>query len=617
MVKKVKHTDLLFVIALLLCLLIHSLFVFLVPYSEDESFYVTIPFRLLNGDSLVQQEWHLSQFSSLFTIIPVYIWTAIKGSVDGIFIFLRCLFLFMHTTLAITIYRFFKKYGVWAIMASMMFYVQVPYRFQAISYQSVFVAFVLLLTLCLISIYEKKAVHFYIFAGISIGCCCVCNPIFCVAYVLYLLACALWTKRHELMRGVVGIKASKPLKKGQKLTKRQKREQKQQKEQMLNDFPNIEKYNCFFKKEAVLWVTCGLLIVAVIAIVFFFLTGGTINSIFDNIENLLGSSEYDVASTSVFNKFAETLQYFHIANLGMSWILPVFFIVLLWDKKRKENTHRFAYLGVSVLWTILFIIGVMKDIEIYKCAISLPFSVISVVCYLLTENKNKKLFYCMYIPCLIATFFQYLAADTLLAVIGVVLAVGNVAGVFFAMDLWKEMHLHSNKDDDSTAGKGRNGAIRSVIIIGFCLQILFYGIFYQYDQFPSRDDAVKATTGPYSGLYMSESQHDKYSQIISDLDYIKECSASSSPVLVMSYSNWMYLHLERPMATYSTWYRGTIDPVQLIRYYRENSGKKPKYIYYETTDFENPNIQVINELFNCTSENLSNGILFTVESYNF
>ena len=116
---------------------------------------------------------------------------------------------------------------------------------------------------------------------------------------------------------------------------------------------------------------------------------------------------------------------------------------------------------------------------------------------------------------------------------------------------------------------------------------------------------------------MRESQHDKYSQIISDLDYIKECSASGSPVLVMSYSNWMYLHLERPMATYSTWYKGTIDPVQLIRYYRENSRKKPKYIYYETTDFENPNIQVINELFNCTSENLSNGILFTVESYNF
>ena len=104
---------------------------------------------------------------------------------------------------------------------------------------------------------------------------------------------------------------------------------------------------------------------------------------------------------------------------------------------------------------------------------------------------------------------------------------------------------------------------------------------------------------------------------LSDLDYIKDCSGPNSPVLVVSYSNWMYLHLERPMATYSTWYKGTIDPVQLIRYYRENSGKKPKYIYYETSDFENPNIQLVNELFNCTSENLSNGIHFTVESYNF
>jgi hypothetical protein len=617
MVRKVKHTDVLFVITLLLCLLLHFFFVFLVPYSEDESFYVTIPFRILNGDSLVQQEWHLTQFSSLFTVLPVYIWTAIKGSVDGIFIFLRCLFLLFHTTLAITIYRFFRKYGVWAIMASMIFYVQIPYRIQAISYQSVFVAFLLLLTLCLISIYKQKSICFYIFAGISVGCCCVCNPFFCVAYVLYLIACALWTMRYSLIRGIIEFKISHPFKKGQKLTKKQKKEQKQQKEQLFNDLPDIEKYNCFFKKKAVLLVTCGILIVAVIAIIFFFMTGGTIDSIFDNIENLLGSSEYAVAPISILNKFIETLHFFNMANFGMPWILPVLFIALILDEKRKYNTHRFAYLSVSVLWTIVFIIGVMKDIEIYKCAISLPFSVLSFVCYILTENKNKKLFYGMYIPCLVATFFQYLAADTLLAVIGIVLAVGNVAGVFFAMDLWKEMHSDSNKDANSTIGKERNKAFRSVIIIGFCLQILFYGIFYQYDQFPLTGDSVKATTGPYSGLYMTQNQYDKYNKVISDLDFIKDYSAPSNPVLVASYSNWMYLYLERPIATYTTWYRGTIDTAQLISYYKENPEKKPKYVYYETSDLKNANIQILSELFDFTREDLSNGILLTVTNYKF
>ncbi len=611
--KKIKSTDFLFVISLLSVLMIHMLFVFIIPYSEDESFYVTIPFRILNGDSLVQHEWHLTQFSSLFQYLPVYIWTAIKGSLDGIFIFLRCIYLFIHTTIAVIIYRFFKKYGAWAIMASMMFYFQIPYRFLAISYQSMFVVFLLLLTICMISIYEKKSVAYYILGGLCFGCCCICNPLFCFVFALYLICCVLWTKRDLVKSHMIENKLSNQQKKGKKLTKRQKKEQKKQ---FDKSFPNIENYTCLFTKEAVLWFSCGILIVVVIALIFFFLTGGTIDSIFNNLENLFGSSEYDIASSSLLAKLKETFYYFNIANFGMPWILPVLFIALLVDKKKKCNNHRFVYLSISVLWIILFIFGVMKEIEIYKCAISLPFSVLSLICYLLTENKNKVLFRCMYIPCLVATFFQYLAADTLLAVIGIVLAVGNVAGVFFAMDLWKEMRTDSNKDIDSNVGKAKSGAFRSVIIVGFCLQILFCGLFYQYDQFP-KGDAVKATTGPYSGLYMSAEQHEKYSKSINDLNYIKERSIGIDPVLVASYSNWMYLHLDRSIATYTTWYRGAIDPQLLIRYYKQNPRKIPKYIYVETSDPQNANVKMFSELFVFTRENLSNGVLLTVEYCNF
>ena len=295
-------------------LVVHFIFVFLVPYSEDESFYVTIPFRILNGDSLVQHEWHLTQFSSLFLYLPVYIWTAIKGSIDGIFIFIRCIYLFIHTTLAVTIYCFFRKHGKWAVMASMMFFVQIPYRFQAISYQSMFAIFLLLLTLCLLSIYQNSSTRSYVFAGVCFGCCWVCNPLFCIVFVLYLLGCALWTKRQVIVENIIKNKTSRNQGKGKKLTKRQKREQKQQ---LTNSFPNMENYSCFFNKKAILWVTLGILIVAVIALVFFFSTGGTIDSIINNIENLLGSSEYDIASKSVFSKILQTFEYFSEANLGM------------------------------------------------------------------------------------------------------------------------------------------------------------------------------------------------------------------------------------------------------------------------------------------------------------
>ena len=613
MKKLLKNTNLLFVIMMSAVLLLHIYFLFCVPFSDDETHYATVPFRLINGDSLVQHEWHLTQFASLFSYLPVRIWMAIKGSADGIFVFLRCVYLTIHTSVAVLIYRFFKQYGKWAILASMMFYVQITYRIQAISYQSMFAIFLLLLTLCLLSIYQNSSTRSYVFAGVCFGCCCVCNPLFCLVFVLYLLGCALWTKRQVIVENIIKNKTSRNQGRGKKLTKRQKREQKQQ---LTNSFPNMENYSCFFNKKAILWVTLGILIVAVIALVFFFSTGGTIDSIMNNIENLLGSSEYDIASKSVFFKLQQTSYYFSMANLGMPWILPLIFIVLLFDKNRTSNIHRFAYLTVLSLWTVMFIFGVMRNIEIYLCAISLPFSVISTTCYLLTENKNKTLFYCMYLPCLIATFFHYLAADTLLGAIGVVLAISNVAGVFFARDLWREMRFVSKDNSATTVNKEGSPVFRSVIIVAFCLQILFYGVFYQYGQIYGKD-TPKATTGPYSGLYMSEENYDRYNKTMSDLDYIKKYSSYSSPILVVSYSNWMYLHLDRPIATYTTWYRGTLDVDLLKTYYKENPKKTPKYVYYESSDPQNANISIVTELFEVSRENLSNGVLLTVEKCKF
>lgn len=608
MIKKIKNTDILFIISTLLVLLLHIFFLFLVPYHHDESYYITVPFRLVNGDSLVQHEWHLTQFSTLFSYLPVYIWMAIKGSVEGIFIFSRCVYLFIHTAVAVIIYGFFRKYGKWAVMASMIFYVQVSYRIQAISYQSMFAVFLLLLSLCILSIYYKKSIGYYIFAGFCFGGCCVCNPLFCFAFVIYLIGCILWSKR-QLFISKIGHNVSK---KGKKLTNKQKREQKKL---LLEKYPNMESYSCLFTKEAVLWIACGIIIIGVIAAAFFFLTGGTIDSIFDNLENLLGSSEYDVASKSFLSKLANTIKYFSIANFGMPWILPGLFIALLVDKNRKSNKHRFVYLTISVLWAILFIFGVFTNMEIFLCAISLPFCVFSTVCYLLTENKNKTLFYCMHIPCLIAAFFHYLAADTHLGAIGIVLAINNVAGVFFAMDLWKEIHSASTNNSKANY-KRKIGLFRSIVTVAFCLQILFYCIFYQYAQLPGKE-APKATTGPYSGLHMTEEQYDKYIKSIKDMDYIKNLSRENDPVLLASYNNWMYLYLERPMATYTAWYRGTIEPKQLINYYKENPEKIPKYVYYESSDPQNTNVKIVSELFEFTREDLSNGVLLTVEYCKF
>ena len=102
-----------------------------------------------------------------------------------------------------------------------------------------------------------------------------------------------------------------------------------------------------------------------------------------------------------------------------------------------------------------------------------------------------------------------------------------------------------------------------------------------------------------------------------DMNYIKEISRESDPVLIASYNNWMYIQVDRPMATYSTWYRGTLYTDQLIKYYKENPEKIPRYVYMESSDPQNAYTGVVDELFQYTRQDLSNGILLTVEDCKF
>ena len=111
---------------------------------------------------------------------------------------------------------------------------------------------------------------------------------------------------------------------------------------------------------------------------------------------------------------------------------------------------------------------------------------------------------------------------------------------------------------------------------------------------------------------MSESQYEKYNKTIDDLNYIKEISHEDDPVLISTYNNWMYVQVDRPMATYSPWFRGTLDYDQLRRYYDENPEKVPQYIYIESSDPENTNVDSVKELFMFTRDDLSNGVLLTV-----
>lgn len=607
MLKKLQKSDYVFIIAMLAGLIMHMSCIYGADHFADESFYPTIPLRLMNGDSLVQDEWHLTQFSSLFLYLPVRIWLAIKGSTDGIILFLRYFYLIIHTLTATGIYTYFRKYKIWAVAAVLMFYTQVPLRFMSINYHSMLALFLLLLTISLFTICKKDKVYLYLIAGFCYGCCCVSNPFECLVFPIYIIACLIWCIKSKFYKKKL-IKAST--------------------DDALKIKQECEIRNKYFGTKAFFKFCAGLGIAALVSIIFFFGTGGTISELINNIPYLLNDPRHDIFASPLaafIEKISTTSKHINSISFGLPFLLPLFYLILLIDKHRRKNSHRLVFIILSLAMSIFFVIGVtIGALNSSRClAITLPFAIISTVCYILTENKNKNLFYCMWLPSAIATVIQYLASDLHLSVMWV-LTIGNIAGVFFVKDFVAEFISSQSKVTEKEP-KGSHKLCVSILCIGICLQLILQCGLYLVGK-TVKADYLELTRGPYKGLYYESQSYNSNNAVMNDLDTIKECSNPDDPVLIISEFSWMYLYVERPFATYSAW-QPFLEAHRLRPYYIKNPDKIPKYIYigyitipssvlaghgHNATRAQNY-ASVLKEMFDCEEEILSNGILLTVK----
>ncbi len=607
MTKKLRKCDYIFVFSMIVVLTMHLLCIFSPDHFADESFYPTIPLRLINGDSLVGDEWHLTQFSSLFLYLPVRFWLLIKGSTEGIILYLRFFYFTIHTGVSIWLYKHFRAHAIPAVVSTLLFYSQVPLRFMSANYHSLLALFLLLFTISLHTIATKeKKVIYYLLAGCCYACCCVCNPFECFIYPIYLFICILWEIKN------------KHTNKGRRIPYKELMKAK-------------EKYDLqrkFFGKDAILGFSTGIALTAAICVIFFVLTGGSFSSLKENIPHLLTDGGHDIFLSplkSFIEKISLTAKHINSISLGLPFILPAFFITLFIDKKRKKAVHMLVYIIIAFVLAVFFTVGVtLGALNSSRClAITLPLAIVSTTCYILTQNKNKQLFYCMWLPSAVATVIQYLASDLHLSVMWT-LVIGNLAGVFFISDFINELrHLPTEKNNQSQEKTAT--LCTRLLCAGVCLQLILQCGLYVIGRTVG-SDYVKLDKGPYSGIYMNQDTYNKNHSIMSDLNQIKSLADNDEPVLIISEFSWMYLYIERPFATYSAW-QPFLEADRLKAYYSLNPCKIPSYIFigYNTipssvlkgygynTKRAQSYAETLKRMFKCEEEALSNGILLTIK----
>ena len=96
--KSLQKTDIAAAICFLLTLIYMFVFASFDGTISDEAFYISIPLRLIQGDGLFTDEWHLSQLSAVLLYPAVRLFTAVTGGTSGIILFMRRLFVLFQLT---------------------------------------------------------------------------------------------------------------------------------------------------------------------------------------------------------------------------------------------------------------------------------------------------------------------------------------------------------------------------------------------------------------------------------------------------------------------------------------------------------------------------------------
>ena len=147
--------------------------------SNDEQFYTTLGYRLVQGDALFFDDWHIAQMISFFLYLPVKAFIAVHGSTEGILLYMRILYSVFTEIVGIALYSHFHKHGVRAAAAACAYTLFTPFSIQALSYNTMSVGFLILSLLFLD--HHTKAGDF--FSGLFLACAVLNTPYLLILYL--------------------------------------------------------------------------------------------------------------------------------------------------------------------------------------------------------------------------------------------------------------------------------------------------------------------------------------------------------------------------------------------------------------------------------------------------
>ena len=579
-------------------------------HNPDETYFLAVAQRFLLGDSMIVDEWQLTQFTTWIQMVPFWLYSRIAGNTEGVVLFFRCLFAAAHALFGAWIYRALRSDPRPALVSLLLYLSFIPW-----------------LTLTV------ERYHFGIFCTVFLGIRLFLQPakgrfgqIVCGAiYALLVLAEPLTVLWYPVYIGLVVFDHRKN--------------------------GGTADAAVFRNRSFFIRTTVGIAITAALFLAFLF-SRASIHEVLLAVPKLLQDSEYPVDRSVryVFTRFLEKdLALFTVGQ--KSWaIVPLLLLpaaaAVLAHRHMLRYKNMVAFLSALFLAFLLYMSLDQWAVDRY---LLIPFVWFGLVCILLTEKKDRRLaaFYglglifavlqnvssdsdrgvCMIVPALVCPQICRAFAGEIHAVPTIRNRVGNVKT------------LQRRKRVRAVYEKSLSHGAKPLIAACLCAVLLTQGVYLirecrgdyfldattREDQTQRKPDVVYDTElrrGPYRGIKTTAERAGIYEDVLQDLDRIRAQMHADDTFYIANVLPWGYLYMDVSVYTPYSAYCVVADiETRQFQYWEMHPEKMPDYIYlpdirdpwYETDEAAaQETLQILQERFVCQTTEGKRGVILHV-----
>ena len=522
--KKITKRDLFFIFCLLAVLLISRWKVTKGFGNIDESFFLTVPQRLLQGDKLLVDEWNLAQSYGVLLVPLMALYKAVFPNNEGIILVFRYFYIAVQGAFSIYIYLCLRD-RKWSALAVLPFMIFVPYNIMALSYNSMGVQ---CLTASLATMNRSRLSGLWMFvSGLFFAASVLCCPFLAVLYPVYILAAVAVRKRAG----------------GQQ---------------------------AYALSGRSLWAFtggCALLAMITLAMIL----QNPIGDIVDAIPQIL--NDYRHEPSSLWNKMSTYGAAVLDSNSTSKFAMAAYALLLLgWvaDARLFKSKHRDAVFIAALLVSGLYLAGFFVGLIFINFYV-FPLAFAGLFAFVTDREKDWKTFGLFWAPAMMYTFLIHCGSNQEFYVISSASAVASVPSILLMVRRFKSME---------NTGRILAGGLGIALVLAVCTGLTVCRVRNTF-----WDESVDQLDhwigrGANAGIWTTGERHQVYETLYDDTQLIRQ---QEGKVLYYSRDTYLYLMDDKEMAAYSAWlaidYENNSEWQRLLSYYQLNPEKLPDCIY--------------------------------------